>query len=74
MLFSTLYDLWVANYAAFNGHILCGPEKKFLALSEKKEMTDPLMIGRRHGRFFGSNGNIAEGCAHLDRAFDVDLR
>ena len=75
LLFSTLYDLWVANYAAFNGHILCGLAKKFLALAEKKGMTDPLMIGRRlMGVSLVATGNIAECRAHLDRAFDVDLR
>jgi predicted ATPase len=70
LLFSTLYDLWVANYAAFNGDILCGLAKKFLVLAEKKGMADPLMIGHRlMGVSLVATGNIAEGRAHLDRAF-----
>jgi len=70
LLFSTHYGLWVANYAAFNGDTLCELAKKFLALAEKKGMTDPLMIGHRlMGVSLVATGNIAEGRTHLDRAF-----
>jgi hypothetical protein len=70
LLFSNLYDLWVANYAAFNGDILCRLAKKFLALAEKKGMADPLMIGHwLMGVSLVATGNITEGRAHLDRAF-----
>ena len=70
LLFSTHYGLWVANYAAFNGDTLCELAKKFLALAEKKGMTDPLMIGHHlMGVSLVATGNIAEGRTHLDRAF-----
>jgi len=67
-----LYGLWVANYAAFNGDRLCGLANKFLELAEKKGMTDPLMIGHRlMGISLVATGSIAEGRAHLDRAFTL---
>ena len=41
-----------------------------MALAEKKGMADPLMIGHRlMGVSLVATGNIAEGRAHLDRAF-----
>jgi predicted ATPase len=70
LLFSTLYGLWVANYAAFNGDMLCALAKKFLALAQKKGTTEPLLIGHRlMGVSLIATGNIAEGRTHLDRAF-----
>jgi predicted ATPase len=69
LLFSVLYGLWVANYAAFNGDVLCELAKQFLAIAEKQGATEPLMIGHRLvGLSLTSTGAIAQGRAHLDRA------
>jgi class 3 adenylate cyclase/predicted ATPase len=69
LLFSVLYGFWVANYAAFNGDVLCELAAQFLTLAEKQRATVPLMIGHR---LMGSSlllaGDIAEGRAHYDQA------
>jgi class 3 adenylate cyclase/tetratricopeptide (TPR) repeat protein len=69
LLFSVLYGFWVANYVAFNGDIVCDLAVQFLALTEKKGTTVPLMIGHR---LMGTTqmfiGNIAQGRAHFDQA------
>ena len=69
LLFTVLYGLWVANYAAFNGDVLREFANQFLALAEKQGATDPLMIGHRLvGLSLISTGNIGQGRVHLDRA------
>ncbi len=69
LLFSVLYGLWVANYAAFNGDMLREFAKQFLALAEKQGATVPLMVGHRlMGVSLASTGNILQGRAHLDSA------
>ena len=69
LLFSVLYGVWVANYAAFNGDLMHELAAQFLALAEKQGATAPLMIGHRlMGTALVSTGNTAEGCAQYDQA------
>ncbi len=69
LLFSVLYGLWVANYAAFNGDVMRELAAQFLALAEKQGATVPLMVGHRlMGMSLLETGDIAGGRAHLDRA------
>ena len=69
LLFSVLYGVWAANYAAFNGDALRELAAQFLALAEKQGTTVPLMIGHRlMGVSLTSTGGIAQGRAHFDRA------
>jgi hypothetical protein len=67
LLFSVLYGFWVANWAAFNGDVLCELAAQFLALAEKQGATAPLMIGHRQmGASLGYTGDIAQGREHMD--------
>jgi predicted ATPase len=69
LLFSVLYSVWVANYAAFNGDVLSELAAQFLALAEQQRATIPLMIGHRlMGMSLLNTGEIEEGRAHFDRA------
>ena len=47
LLFSVLYGVWVANYAAFNGDLMHELAAQFLALAEKQGATVPRMVGHR---------------------------
>ena len=70
LLFSVLYGLWVANLVAFNGNVMRELADQFLALAGKQSATGPHMIGHRlMGLSLFHTGDIAEGRAHLDRAF-----
>jgi class 3 adenylate cyclase/predicted ATPase len=70
LLFSVLYGFWTANLLAFNGDALRELSAKFLTIAEKQGAAVPLMIGHRlMGTSLLCTGNIAEGRAHLDRAF-----
>src|SRR5262249_22131319 len=72
LLFSVLYGLWVANLVAFNGDVMRELAVQFLALAEKQSATGPLMLGHRPmGLSLLHTGNIADGRAHLDRAFTL---
>ena len=69
LLFSVLYGVWVANYAAFNGDLMHELAAQFLALAEKQGATAPLMIGHRlMGTSLLQTGDIADAVVHLDRA------
>ena len=69
LLFSVLYGVWVANYAAFNGDLMHELAAQFLALAEKQGATAPLMIGHRlMGATLLQTGDIADALVHLDRA------
>ena len=69
LLFSVLYGVWVANYAAFNGDLMHELAAQFLALAEKQGATAPLMIGHRlMGTALLKTGDIADALVHLDRA------
>ena len=69
-MFSVLYRIWVANYAAFNGDVMRELAAQFLALAERQGATGPLMIGHRlMGMSLLNTGDIAEGRAHLDQAW-----
>ena len=69
LLFSVLYGFWVANALAFNGDVVRELAAQFLALAEKQEATDPLIIGHRNmGHSLLFTGDFAEGRAHYDQA------
>jgi class 3 adenylate cyclase/predicted ATPase len=69
LLFSVLYGFWVANYVAFNGHLVCELARQFLALAEKQVATVPFMIGHRlMGTSLLYTGHMAEGRVHYNRA------
>jgi predicted ATPase len=69
LLFSVLYGLWVANYAAFNGDALRELAAQFLALAINKGGAVPLMLGHRvMATSLVYTGDIAEGRAHYDQA------
>ena len=72
LLFSVLYIVWVANYAAFNGDVMCELAAQFLALAEQQRTTAPFMIGHRlMGMSLLHTGEIKKGRAHFDRAIDL---
>jgi predicted ATPase len=72
LLFSVLYGIWVANLVAFNGDVMRELAVQFLALAEKQSATGSLMLGHRlMGLSLLHTGNIADGRAHLDRAFTL---
>jgi predicted ATPase len=69
LLFSVLYGLWVKNYVAFDGGVVCDLAAQFLALAKQQRAKAPRMIG--HLLLGGSlmyTGDIVEGRAHLDCA------
>jgi predicted ATPase len=69
LLFSVLYSVWVANYVAFNGDVICNLAAQFLALAEEQGSTVPLMMGHRvMGSSLLWTGVITEGRTHLSRA------
>jgi class 3 adenylate cyclase/predicted ATPase len=69
LLFSVLYGIWVANFAAFNGPAVRELGAQFFALAEKQKTTAPLMLGHRiMGLSLLCTGNIVEGRAHFNHA------
>jgi predicted ATPase len=69
LLFSVLYSVWLANYIAFHGDVMCELARQFLAFAEKQGATAPLLIGHRiMGISLLCTGAIREGRAHLDQA------
>ena len=70
LLFSVLYGSGLTNVLQFNSEVLRGVSEQFLALAKKQGATVLLMIGHRLvGTCFLFMGDIADGRAHLDRAF-----
>jgi predicted ATPase len=68
-LFSVLFGLWVAHYAASNGDAMCQVAAQFLMLAEKQAAIAPLMIAHRiMGISLTDTGDIVDGKANLDRA------
>jgi predicted ATPase len=66
LLFSALYGLWVAHYAAFNGDVVRKLAAQFLALAQKQTATAPRMIGHRLvGMSLLHTGDIVEGRTHF---------
>ena len=47
LLFSVLFGLWNARFAAFNGIAACELATQFLTLAEKQGAAVPLMVGHR---------------------------
>ena len=69
LLFSVLYGLWVANYAAFNGDIMRELAEQFLSIAKEQGATLPLMMGHRlMGTSLLFMGDPARGQHHLNRA------
>ena len=69
LLFSVLYEIWAANFVAFNGDAMRNFAGQFVALAEKQGATVPLMIGHRlMGTSLLVTGGIAESRAHFDQA------
>jgi predicted ATPase len=72
LLFSALYGLWIANYFAFNGDVCRRLADQFLALAEKQQTTDALMVA--HG-IVGISlyhaGAFVEARMHFDRALAI---
>jgi len=69
LLFSVLYGLWVANYGAFNGDVICDLATQFLALAERQGTTVPLLVGHRlMGISLSYTGDFAQARTHFDRA------
>ena len=69
LLFSVLYGSWVANFIAFNGHVMRELATRFLELAEKQGAAVPRMIGHRlMGTSLTATGDIAEARAHHDQA------
>jgi hypothetical protein len=65
-LFSALYGLWAAHYAALNGDEVRKLAAQFLVLAQKQTATAPRMIGHRlMGMSLLHTGDIAEGRAHF---------
>jgi class 3 adenylate cyclase/predicted ATPase len=69
-LFSALYGCWIATWVAFDGDKVRELAAQFLALAEKQGAAISRMIGHRiMGIALLSTGDLAQGRAHLDRAF-----
>ena len=69
LLFSVLYEIWAANFVAFNGDAMRSFAGQFVTLAEKQGATVPLMIGHRlMGTSLLVTGGIAESRAHFDQA------
>ena len=70
LLYSVLYGFFLRNFIAFNGDAAYALATQFLALAEQQKATAPVMIGHRLlGNSLLCMGDVAEGLAHLDRAF-----
>ena len=69
LLFSVLYSVWLANYIAFHGDVMCELARQFLAFAKKQGATAPLLIAHRiMGISLLCTGDIREGRAHFDQA------
>ena len=69
LLFSVLHGQWTASGVAFNGDALLRLSGEFVALAERHGTNAPLLLAYRNRAIaFLYTGDIAEGCAYLDRA------
>ena len=69
LLFSVLYSVWLANYIAFHGDVMCELARQFLAFAERQGATAPLLIAHRiMGISLLCTGDIRAGRTHLDQA------
>ena len=69
LLFSILYSIWLANYIAFHGDVMCELARQFLAFAEKQGATAPLLIAHRiMGISLLCTGDVRAGRTHLDQA------
>jgi DNA-binding winged helix-turn-helix (wHTH) protein/class 3 adenylate cyclase/predicted ATPase len=69
LLFSVLYGLWTANWAAFNGDTIREIAAQFLTLAERQGAIIPVMIGHRlMGSSMLCTGDISKARAHYDQA------
>jgi len=72
LLFSVLYAFWNANLLDFNGDVVRELAAQFLALAKGQGARAPLMIAHRlMGNSLLFTGEMAEGRARLDRAFEL---
>jgi predicted ATPase len=69
VLFSVLFGLWAANFAAFKDDPVRKLAAQFLALAEKQSAIVPIAIGHRLvGVSLLHTGDVEGGRAHFDRA------
>jgi predicted ATPase len=72
LLFSVLYGVWLANYIAFNGNVMCELAAQFLTLAEKQRTTPALLTARRiMGISLVCTGNFGDGRVYLDQALGL---
>jgi hypothetical protein len=70
LLYSVLYGFFLRNFIAFNGDAAYALARQFLGLAQQQRATAPIMIGHRLlANSLLCMGDVAEGLAHLDRAF-----
>src|SRR5262249_53163948 len=69
LLVSVLWSVWITNFVAFKGEVLCELAAQFLALAEKQGETVPLMLGHRiMGVSSLMTGDIARSRVHFDQS------
>jgi tetratricopeptide (TPR) repeat protein len=69
LLFSVLYSFWVANFNGFHASTVTELAAQFLKLAVEQHAATPRMLGHRLvGVSQATIGNLAEACAHFDRA------
>jgi class 3 adenylate cyclase/predicted ATPase len=69
LLFSVLFGAWSASAHAFDGNVVPGVARQFLALAEKQGATVPRMIGHRVvGITSLFMGDIVQSRVHCDRS------
>jgi hypothetical protein len=72
LLLSVLFGSWVENLITFNGDVLRELAAQFLALAEKQQSKDALLVAHNvTGLSLLGTGAIAEGRAHLDLAIEL---
>jgi class 3 adenylate cyclase/predicted ATPase len=72
LLSSALYGLWATNYMAFNGDVCRRLADEFLALAEKQQTTDSLMVALGVvGASLLHTGALVEARMHFDRALAI---
>jgi hypothetical protein len=69
LLFSVLFGFWIANFAAFEGEVLCSLAAEFYAYAKEQSAVLPLMTAHRLvGVSLAYTGKLAEGRTHYDEA------
>jgi class 3 adenylate cyclase/predicted ATPase len=72
LLFSVLYGVWLANYIAFNGHVMRELAAQFFTLAEKQRTIPALLTARRiMGISLVCTGNFVDGKSYLDQAMTL---